>query len=237
MNSYICRPQVKRGPLARRHPPMCSEALPLLRLLLLTPTLAALSGTLCAPTSAQEPSSVEADLRADQLKRLGITWDPARPLVWADFLGPPPSTPGLEGALTSSGMLYALQCDRKHLEYGVLTIFEPTESWVKPVVLEEPAQSDRILPHEQGHFDISEIGARLFRADLRTFVVPCVAADTAFATIAQAAFARAQALETRYDEETVHGTVASAQAHWLAWIRATLDSLSFVDSPWTTRKY
>lgn len=200
-------------------------------------TLAGLLGVISSTAAAQQPSGVEATLRSEQATRAAISWEPARLLSWTDFRGPPPTTPGAEGAATSSGMLLAIECNREHLEYGVLTVFTPSESWVKAVVLHDSAESTRILPHEQGHFDLSEIEARLLRAELMTFAVPCAAADTAFTTLARAAFARLQTLEVKYDAETGNGIVPAAQARWQTWIHRTLDSLSFVTTPWIARKY
>lgn len=191
-----------------------------------------------APLHAQGPGNVMQSLDAERVKRAAIAWSGNRRLGWIDFRGSPSVADSREAALTSSGFVYAMECDGKHMEYGVLAIFQPNDSWVKPGVVANGTESARVLSHEQGHFDISEIGARLLRADLVHFAVPCTAAaDSIFAARAQPALGRERALQARYDQETAHGTEPTAEARWLAWIRATLDSLHSESRPWTSRPY
>jgi hypothetical protein len=186
---------------------------------------------------AQQPPALATSLQAEVTKRGALTWDAAHPLAWAQFLGPAPSKPGLEGAGTTSGILYGMQCDRRHLDLGVLAIFEPGASWVKPVVVNDSVLAVRLLAHEQGHFDISELSARRLRLELEQFAVPCDAADTALGTVAAAATVRERALQARYDSETVHGTQRNEQLRWESFIDSTLDSLRSAALPWITRKY
>jgi hypothetical protein len=188
------------------------------------------------PAGAQEQLGIAQTLTGELARRGAIAWEPARHLVWADFRASPPEGTGREAALTASGFLYALHCDRKHLEYGVLTLFQPDASWVEPIVLTDSTQS-HVLPHEQGHFNISELGARLLRADLLEFNLPCAASDSAFARIAQSGFVRERAMQARYDEETLHGTLPAEQAGWMSRVATALDSLSFVSVPYVSRKY
>lgn len=216
---------------------MREHGTPFMRLLYLALTAGFLAGLLGAtPAAAQEQPAIAKELAGDLAQRGAITWTPDRRLVWADFRAAPPAGASNEGAQTVSGFLYAMQCDRKHLEYGVLTLFQPSESWVQPVVLTDSTQS-HVLPHEQGHFNISELSARLLRADLLAFKVPCEGSDTVFARMTQAGFEREQSMQARYDEETVHGTIATEQARWMNRIATGLDSLSFVSVPFVSRKY
>jgi len=188
------------------------------------------------PAGAQESPGIAQALSGELAHRGAIAWEPHRQLGWPDFRASPPEGTGREGALTTSGLLYVLHCDRKHLEYGVLAVFQPDATWVESVVLTDSTQS-HVLPHEQGHFNISELGARLLRADLLEFNPPCAGADSIFARVAEAGFVRERAMQARYDEETVHGTVPAEQAGWMSRVAAALHSLSFVSVPYASRKY
>ena len=203
-------------------------------LVLLTGTLQVSMGSGLA--AQQRPLSLEADLRDEVAQRGVLAWDSRRPLRWTDFRAAPPDTDQKEAAQTSSGFVYGLQCDDTYLEYGVLAVFQPDSSWVRPSVRSDSLQSF-VLPHEQGHFDIAEIAARLFRRELRELRVPCSSVRSTVSRMVQAADLRERALQQRYDNETVHGTRAKEQAQWLEHISRTLDSLSAMSAPVEVRKY
>lgn len=165
-----------------------------------------------------------------------IIWAANRPLVRSDFKGPVPDAPGEVGAVTSSGMMHAIECDAAHLEYAVYALFQPRASWTRPQVLLDTPLGARELAHEQGHFDLTEIAARQFRAELRTLRARCDSAVKMFSSMAEAADARLVARQTQYDTETVHSTNVAEQARWLAMIRAELDSIP-AGAVWNSRKY
>lgn len=197
----------------------------------------AFQACMASSLAAQQPLlRLEKDLRDEVKQRGALAWDSRRPLRWSDFRGAPPDTTQKEAAQTSSGFVYGLQCDDTYLEYGVLAVFQPDSSWVRPDVRTDSLQSF-VLPHEQGHFDIAEIAARLFRRELRELRVPCSSVKSTASRIVQAADLRERALQQRYDAETVHGTSAKKQAEWLERIRTTLDSLSPMSAPVESRKY
>jgi hypothetical protein len=196
----------------------------------------ALSLMVCAPLLAQQPLEVERTLRADLASRSALAWEAGRRLAWADFTGQPLKSSAW-AALSFTGIRYAYRCDEQHLEYGVIAYFLPPESWAKPGTVKNRRQSTIVLPHEQGHFDIAEVSARLLRRELIAFAAPCDSMGPAFNAIAEAALVRSEALENRYDAETAHGTFAPAQAQWLAWIAETLDVLGEMSEPWVSRDY
>jgi hypothetical protein len=165
-----------------------------------------------------------------------IIWAPDRPLARGDFRSAVPDAPGEVGAVTASGMMHAIECDANHLEYAVYALFQPRASWTRPGALLDTPVGVRELAHEQGHFDLTEIAARRFRAELRTFRAPCDSAVKAFNALAEAADAGLIARQTQYDSETVHSTNVPEQARWLAIIRAELDSIP-AGTVWNSRKY
>ena len=177
-------------------------------------------------------SAVNAKIEADG----SLIWSAGRPLVRGDFIGPVPDSVGQFAAVTASGILHAIACDRAHVEYVIYALFSPTGSWTLPDALLDTPAGARPLAHEPGHFDLTEIAARQLRAQLKQFNVPCDSATAAFGALAEAADVRLLELQTRYDDETTHAMVPAEQARWLAWIRATLDSIP-AGEPWTSRKY
>jgi hypothetical protein len=101
-------------------------------------------------------------LGADIATDHAFAWSAARRLVWSDFQGPPPSE-GSEGAKTTYALYSAWKCRGDAFQYRVVAGFRTMQSWVKPVVLRDSAQSRSILAHEQVHFDLAEVHARLMR--------------------------------------------------------------------------
>ncbi len=165
-----------------------------------------------------------------------MLWAADRPLGWVDFSGQPPRSTEWS-ALSFTGMRYVYRCDEQRLEFGVVAYFEPPQSWVKPGTARNRRSSAQVLPHEQGHFDIAEISARLLREQLTSLSVPCETMDSSFTALGNAALARAEALQNRYDAETVHGTFAPGQAQWRDWIAGSLTALAAFAHPWVRREY
>ena len=85
--------------------------------------------------------------------------------------------------------------------------------------------TDELLEHEQGHFDIDEWYARIFRKELQ---------DTSFASINQfySVFLKrsrnnlnaANAEEKKYDNETNHSIDTVAQNRWNKYIAEQLNT-------------
>lgn len=186
--------------------------------------------------AARQLGSVRAAAIAQIEADSSIVWSAERPLVRTDFKGPVPAFPGDTGALTVSGLLHAIECDAKRLEYAVYALFQPSGSWTRPEVMRDGPVGARELAHEQGHFDLTELEARRFRAELLTFNVPCESAVAAFEAIAQAAEVRLLARQRLYDTETIHAFNGAEQERWLGIIRAELDSVP-AGTIWTSRKF
>lgn len=189
-----------------------------------------------APLAGQQPLAVERMLRGELANLSAMAWEAGRPLAWTDFTAQPPRSTEW-AALTYSGIRAAYQCDGEHVEFGAIAYFQGSESWAKPVTMKDRHRSAVVLPHEQGHFDITEISARLLRQELGALRASCASLDTTFSTIVASALARSEALQNRYDAETAHGTFAPAQTQWREWMTVTLDALSPVASPWIRQNH
>ena len=94
-------------------------------------------------------------------EREKIEWNEDYKLSWSDFKGKPNLKSGYV-ASTNSGISFSYSYGFKYnelvLDYEVKCNFYPELSWYIPSIVTE-----NTLRHEQTHFDISEIHARLLR--------------------------------------------------------------------------
>jgi hypothetical protein len=188
---------------------------------------ALLVGTLLACAHAAAPSPARAPapslndiVRGDLADDHAIAWS-ARPLTWSDFKGTPP-TEGAEGAMTSYTLYSAWKCRGDEFESRVIAGFRPRQSWVKPVVLNDTTQRRTILGHEQTHFDLAEVHARIMRRAFGDVVNPCRKTDAHLTALAQRLGEEEKAEQRRYDAETNHGLLARQQAAWTIQTRRRL---------------
>jgi hypothetical protein len=87
------------------------------------------------------------------------------------------------------------------------------------------SQTDDLLSHEQGHFDLQGLSAR----DLMNRLSKLRASDPEelkrlVAAEFKASQKEAQAMSNRYDDETQHGLDIEAQRRWKATIQAAINS-------------
>jgi hypothetical protein len=160
-------------------------------------------------------------LRGDLAEDHAFPWSAARPLAWSDFQGPPP-TEGSEGAKTSYTLYSAWKCRGEVFDFRVIAGFRPRQSWVKAVVLNDSTQRRTVLGHEQTHFDLAEVHARIMRRAFRDLAGPCRKTDAALAALAQRLAQDEKAEQRRYDAETNHGLLAARQAAWSLQTRRRL---------------
>jgi hypothetical protein len=171
-----------------------------------------------SPTSA---TSLDDLLRADVVQDRAFAWSAGRRLVWDDFQGSPP-TAGTEGAKTTYALYSAWKCRGADFQFRVVAGFRTTQSWVKPAVLRDTAQSRSILAHEQVHFDLAEVHARLMRRYFTGLAGACRKTDAQLGALAQQMEDAAAAEQRRYDAETNHGLLADRQAQWSVQTRRRL---------------
>jgi hypothetical protein len=166
-----------------------------------------------APAGRAGGQSLRESLLAQMAAHEAMPWSMARPLAWSDFRGAPVLT-GQEGARTAYGLFYAVRCVKREFEYRVVAAFLPKDSWVKPAVVVDPAESRRTLGHEQTHFDLAEIYARRMRETFSLLPNPCGRPEAELDSLAER-FVRAEdAMQRTYDAETRHGLSAADQTRW-----------------------
>jgi len=150
-----------------------------------------------------------------------IAWSADRPLTWADFKRRPLATEQL-AALTAGNIDVQVGCTDFVFKSTVKAVFMPQESWVRDPKNASPA----LLRHEQLHFDITELHARMLRQKLSLVKLNCQHLNPAFSNLTKAAFAAWQREEGRYDGETNHGLNVEKQKFWEAQIQLRLTQLA-----------
>ena len=147
-----------------------------------------------------------------------LLWTPARRLTWADFRGTPAPTEKLH-ALTSADLNVQVACTDDVLKVSVQAIFRLLESWTKS------PDSAPLLRHEQFHFDLTEVHARLLRLSLQKLKMTCRQAQTQLQPLIDAAFVNWQRAQDEYDEDARHGLDKEGQTRWEKQITEQLRAL------------
>lgn len=124
--------------------------------------------------------------------------------------------------MTSYTLYSAWKCLGAMFEYRVIAGFRPRQSWVKAVVLNDTTQRRTVLGHEQAHFDLAEVHARIMRRAFRGLDRPCSMSDGDLAGLVQRLIQAEKAEQRRYDAETNHGLRASQQEAWSAAVARRL---------------
>lgn len=82
-----------------------------------------------------------------------------------------------------------------------------------------------LLSHEQGHYDITALGAREVHQRVSSIVVAnCAEIHTEAQRIQQDVQTNIDAANIRYDSQTAHGTDTGAQTQWVNSIRSAKQS-------------
>jgi hypothetical protein len=192
-------------------------------------TILAIAG--CAPArppAAPQPAppSAAAALAEQTLDAApDIPWSANRPLTWDDFRGPAPLD-GVEGARTVYLLSYESRCRGIDFTFSVTAVVLPSRSWVKPRVLSTPAESARILQHEQTHFNLTEVYARRMRRFFRELYNPCGLIDERLKESVERFVQEEADAQRRYDDETGYGLKPQVQERWDRDIATMLTELA-----------
>ncbi|MBD2769997.1 DUF922 domain-containing protein [Hymenobacter sp. BT664] len=140
-----------------------------------------------------------------------IPWSASRPLTTADFQARPRPYDRL-AAMTSTDIKAGAACRDFVFSATVEATFDPTASWVREPKTASPA----LLRHEQTHFDLTEVYARIMRQKLASFQakVACDKLQPAFNNFTKGIYSEWDREQNRYDQETNHGLNAARQASW-----------------------
>ncbi|MBF9237280.1 DUF922 domain-containing protein [Hymenobacter sp. BT683] len=140
-----------------------------------------------------------------------IAWSATRPLTVADFQSRPKPYEKL-AALTTTDIKANAACRDFVFSGTVQATFDPNSSWFRDPVNFTP----QLLRHEQMHFDLTEVHARLLRQKLLVFQakIDCEHLQPAFNNITKGIYAAWDKEQNRYDMETNHGLNAVRQEYW-----------------------
>lgn len=145
-----------------------------------------------------------------------VIWSNERKLSWEDFKAQPDDA-NPHHALTAANLAVNAKCKDNKYTYVVNCVFLPRQSWSKNKV------SEKLLVHEQLHFDLTEVHARQLRRDLQQ--LNCTTVKKSLNDVVSNAFAKWKAEQDTFDEDCRHGLDKSAQKHWANTIQARLDKL------------
>ncbi|HEX9653680.1 MAG TPA: DUF922 domain-containing protein [bacterium] len=140
-----------------------------------------------------------------------IYWQEQRELHWTDFRKTPPSNHRFS-AQSWVGLDVDGHCVEGRFYYDVTAFFNRDSSWVNRKRL-----GDKLLRHEQGHFDIAEIAARQLRKELQELGETCNDVEKMKKTVNRLTTFNRMKLnmeQSDYDTETRNGGDSKKQKQW-----------------------
>ncbi|GAB3815384.1 hypothetical protein GCM10028895_09410 [Pontibacter rugosus] len=168
------------------------------------------SASLPAPVSNAVTSSSESSIKEQ------VIWSTTRRLSWDDFKGQPDDT-NPHHALTAANLAVNAKCKDNSYTYVVNCVFLPSESWSKNKA------SEKLLVHEQLHFDLTEVHARQLRRDLQK--LSCTSVKTSLNSVVSLAFSKWKAEQDAFDSACKHGLNKEEEKIWAAAIDTRLQEL------------
>lgn len=144
-----------------------------------------------------------------------LYWQPATKLQWTDFQGNA-NLASKFSAATSSGIVWSYAYKAGVFSFEVKTYFAKKKSWKKETV------TGRMLQHEQGHFDITEIFARKLRQRVNAMSHERAYFEQNIAAVVAGILKEKDAFQRQYDTQTDYGTNLMAQQAWLRKIAGEL---------------
>jgi hypothetical protein len=148
----------------------------------------------------------------------GLVWQAERRLSWEDFQSEADMKEPLH-AMTSTNIEVQANCYGGRMQFEVKCVFKTQDSWSKN------KQSVQLLAHEQMHFDLTEVHARLLRQKLAQTLGLCGSDKTRFGKIVEGYFAAWKTEQNQYDRESNHGLNQEQQLIWEDKIARQLEAL------------
>ncbi|MDN3724977.1 DUF922 domain-containing protein [Aequorivita sp. SDUM287046] len=154
-----------------------------------------------------------------QINSEKIVWNENIQLSWEDFRGKPIRS-GNFAAVTSSGISfrysYSIKNEKIDVKYSVESFFTPENSWYVPERV-----TPHILKHEQAHFDITELHARMLRKNLdgKKF---SKRVKSEIESIYQQVEQKRRAMQNKFDTESDHSRNIEKEASWQKFIAQQL---------------
>jgi hypothetical protein len=145
-----------------------------------------------------------------------VLWSADYRLTKEDFKAKPH---GSYYGLTESALLMSSREDKGMIKFVVKAVFIRSRSWLK-------TDSEHILKHEQGHFDICEIYARKLRQRIASKKFqPSKRGFAEISALYKEVNNELQKEQDRYDRETEHSVKTEKQEFWNKKIEGDLEGL------------
>jgi Fe-S cluster biosynthesis and repair protein YggX len=151
-----------------------------------------------------------------------IKWNEQPQISWSHFKGKPdPSSP--YDAQLNSGVRYTYSYESKNgnvkIGFDVFSYMDSKSSWSKHL-----KQTTYLLNHEQLHFDISELHARILKKAFQETKFPkdpLKEIEKIFNRISK----ERQEMQNKYDRESDHSKNSAQQAKWEEFVGQQLINL------------
>ncbi len=149
-----------------------------------------------------------------------LPWQEARKLTWDDYKKAPESDSHY-AAITSSGIWYSMSGEIVNGEVSVrsdiVCYFYPRNSWYK-----YDLASPNLLAHEQLHFDITELHARILRQKVAAFNFT-KDAQAEMKQLYNEVTAQLKEYQDQYDTETNYSMNKEKQQEWQEKVKKELE--------------
>ncbi len=150
-----------------------------------------------------------------------IPWSESDKLIWADFQGEPKRGSGYV-ASTNSGISFSYSFSYSEekgdtdLNFSVASNFYPKLSWYIPSEVTE-----NTLKHEQTHFDISELHARILRKKIseKRFSKNI---EKEINALYKKIEVKRRGMQNLFDSETDHSNIRDKEIEWEAFVAKQL---------------
>ena len=155
-----------------------------------------------------------------------IEWRKDVKLNWSNFQGIPDTTSEYMAMTFTKIKSVPVYYDSDSIIYNIANSFNSIDSWSRD------KNSSSLLKHEKLHFDISELVTRMVRKEYSETRI--VDLETTYSKLSEIfkyyTVTIKDSINTLYDEQTEHGTVASKQQEWELMITKELKSLELYSS-------
>ncbi|RXG28302.1 DUF922 domain-containing protein [Leeuwenhoekiella marinoflava] len=158
-------------------------------------------------------------LSSVQKKSYRFPWEANKLLQWSDFIGRPDRSTSYS-AMANTGISHRYTINSKGFlvkEKSIIQAnFYPKLSWYKPNLIDT-----HTLSHEQTHFDISEVHARMLRKAIAGFKFSRHSQKEVDAIYKPIERSR-KAMQIKFDIETEHSQNLEAEMKWERKVRDLL---------------
>ena len=155
----------------------------------------------------------------DSEKSSKIYWHQRNAVTWNDFRKTAHLS-GNEAAQISTGIQYSVKMENKTLSFVVRSYADKKNSFYI-----KKKKSDRLLKHEQGHFDICEIFARKLRKQLMAKPFKQKSLNSEAEKIYKKTIKGMNKFQHLYDKETNHSIDTTMQNKWNTKIAKMISEL------------